>query len=215
MDGIAVHSQDTVNASESKPVILMHQKDFVYVNTGNPLPEGFDAVIKIEDVIPVEQRLEGESIHNNIYNKAEKEQMQIYQSVFPGLNIRQIGEDIVTHQLILPVNHKIRPIDIGALLAGGVISIRVRRKPRVAIIPTGEELRSPDEKELKAGEIVDFNSRMLSGYVLQWGGEPIIYPVIGDREEELKKTLHSVIEKDDIVTVIAGTSAGSKDFTLP
>ncbi len=209
MDGIAVHSQDTENASESNPVILTHQKDFVYVNTGNPLPEGFDAVIKIEDVIPVEQRLEGETI----YSKEEKEQIQIYQSVFPGLNIRQIGEDIVTHQLILPVNHKIRPIDIGALLAGGVTRIRVRKKPRVAIIPTGEELRSPEQEELKAGEIVDFNSRMLSGYVLQWGGEPIIYPVIGDREEELKKTIQSAIEEDDIVTVIAGTSAGSKDFT--
>ncbi len=213
MDGIAVHSQDTVNASESKPVILTHQKDFVYVNTGNPLPEGFDAVIKIEDVIPVEQKSEVKAIHNNIHKKEEKERIQIYQSVFPGLNIRQIGEDIVTHQLILPVNHKIRPIDIGALLAGGVISIRVRKKPRVAIIPTGEELRSPAEEELKAGEIVDFNSRMLSGYVLQWGGEPIIYPVIGDREEELKKTIQSAIEEDDIITVIAGTSAGSKDFT--
>jgi putative molybdopterin biosynthesis protein len=207
MDGIAVHSRSTENASEKNPIILTNMKDFLYVNTGNPLPEEFDAVIKIEDVIPVQED-----------NKLQKErdeftQLKIFQSVAPGMNVRNIGEDIVTHQLILAANHKIRPLDIGALMAGGISEIQVWNKPRVAIIPTGEELIGLDEAEIKAGDILDFNSRMLSNSVIQWGGEPVIYPIIRDIKEDLKKTLQSAVEGNDIVTVIAGTSAGSKDFT--
>jgi len=209
MDGIVVHSEDTKNASENNPVILSREKDFLYVNTGQPLPDGFDALIKIEDVVPVGQNQNGQSINQ----KEDFEQLQIYQSVFPGANIRYIGEDIVTHQLILPVNHKIRPVDIGALMAGGISRIQAREKPRVAIIPTGEELVEPGEEEIKAGDILDFNSSMLSNSVIQWGGEPVIYPIIRDIKEELVKTLQKVAEENDIVTIIAGTSAGSKDFT--
>ncbi|MDD4764477.1 MAG: molybdopterin-binding protein, partial [Atribacterota bacterium] len=208
MDGIAVHSQSTENASEKNPVILSQKKDFLYVNTGNPLPEDFDSVIKIEDVIPVKDDNELQNEEENFLD------LKIFQSVSPGTNVRNIGEDIVTHQLILTANHKIRPIDIGALMAGGISEIRVLKKPRVAIIPTGEELVNLDEKEIKAGDILDFNSRMLSNSVTQWGGEPVIYPIIRDIKEELKKTLQSAATENDIVTVIAGTSAGSKDFTV-
>ena len=119
MDGIAVKSHSTENASERNPIILTNKKDFVYINTGNPLPEEFDSVIKIEDVIPVHGG-------DNSYGQGEEsEQLKIFQSVFPGLNIRNIGEDIVTHQLILTANHKIRPVDIDALLAGGISEINV------------------------------------------------------------------------------------------
>ncbi len=209
MDGIAVHTVDTENASESRPVLLSLERDFVYVNTGQPLPEGFDAVIKIEDAIPVGKK-------QNSQTDGQKEGMsklQIYHSVFPGANIRNIGEDIVSHQLILTVNHQIRPVDIGALLAGGMNRLKVRQRPKVAIIPTGEELFDPDKEELKSGELLDYNSRMLSASVTQWGGEPVIYPIIRDIKDKLKDRLLTATEENDIVTVIAGTSAGSKDFT--
>lgn len=209
MDGIAVHSGDTENASENNPIMLTYKKDFLYVNTGNPLPEGFDSVIKIEDVIPVKQK---ENSQPDI-QKEGFEQLKIFQSIYPGTNVRNIGEDIVTHQLILTANHKIRPVDIGALMAGGIAEINVRKKPRVAIIPTGEELIGLDKEEIKAGDILDFNSRMLSNSIIQWGGEPVVFPVIRDIKDELEKTLLSAIKENDIVTVIAGTSAGSKDFT--
>jgi len=207
MDGIAVHSSDTENASEKNPVILTNDKDFVYINTGQPLPEGFDAVIKIEDVVPVEP-VKAKQLSNQL------ERIQIYKSVFPGVNIRNIGEDIVSHQLILTINHKIRAMDIGALMAGGLKKIKVRQKPRVAVIPTGEELVSPETKEIKAGDILDFNSRMLSNYVIQWGGKPVIYPIVRDIKEDLVNMLNKARKENDIVTVIAGTSAGSKDFTV-
>lgn len=210
MDGIAVRAQDTSNATESNPVILTQQKDFLYVNTGNPLPQDFDAVIKIEEVTLIEEAKKTSKQDK----KTEKyERLHIYKSVFPGLNIRQVGEDIITNQLILATNHKIRPMDIGALLAGGVTEIVVRKKPRIAIIPTGEELRNPADEELKPGEIVDFNSLMLSNSIKQWGGQPVVYGVVRDLEDELKGTVISAVEKEDIVLIIAGTSAGSKDFT--
>jgi putative molybdopterin biosynthesis protein len=113
----------------------------------------------------------------------------------------------------LPVNHTIRPVDIGALMAGGINRIKVRKKPRVAIIPTGEELVGASVEEIKAGDILDFNSSMLSNSLIQWGAEPVIYPIIRDIKEELVKTLQKVTKENDIVTIIAGTSAGSKDFT--
>jgi len=207
MDGIAVHSSDTGNASEKNPIILTKEKDFFYINTGQPLPEGFDAVIKIEEVIPVEK-------NKNRQLSDQVEEMQIFRSVFPGTNIRNIGEDIVSHQIILTANHKIRPMDIGALMAGGLKQIRVRQKPKVAIIPTGEELVDFDTKEMKAGDIPDFNSRMLSNYVFQWGGKPVVYPIIRDIKEDLVNMLKKAIKENDIVTVIAGTSAGTKDFTV-
>jgi putative molybdopterin biosynthesis protein len=208
MDGIVVHSKSTENASERNPIILTYMKDFLYVNTGNPLPEDFDSVIKIEDVIPVKDE-------NNLQNQKEEiANLKIFQSVSPGMNVRNIGEDIVTHQLILSANHKIRPIDIGALMAGGISEIRVWKRPRVAIIPTGEELVSLDKEEIEAGDILDFNSRMLSNSVAQWGGEPVIYPIIRDIKEDLKKVLQSAVEENNVVTVIAGTSAGSKDLTV-
>ncbi|MDD4896400.1 MAG: molybdopterin biosynthesis protein [Atribacterota bacterium] len=207
MDGIAVHSRSAEDASEKNPIILSHKKDFLYVNTGDPLPEEFDSVIKIEDVVPVRT-------DSNVPNQKENfAQLKIFQSVSPGMNVRNIGEDIVTHQLILTANHKIRPVDIGALMAGGISEIEVWKKPQVAIIPTGEELVGLDEGEIKAGDILDFNSRMLSNSVIQWGGEPVIYPIIRDIKEDLKKILQSAVKDNDIVTVIAGTSAGSKDFT--
>lgn len=206
MDGIALHSSDTKNASENSPIILTYKKDFFYVNTGHPIPEGFDAVVKIEDVVPVEQT-QNKQLNNEI------RRLKIYQAVFPGLNIRHIGEDLVTHQLIIPIHHKIRPVDIGSLMAGGITKLKVGKKPRVAIIPTGEELVSPDKKEIKAGDILEYNSRMLSSSIIQWGGKPIILPIVRDIEEELVRILQLAIKENDIVAVIAGTSAGTKDFT--
>lgn len=207
MDGIAVHSSITKNASENNPTILTFKKDFIYINTGNPLPEKYDSIIKIEDVVPVK------TVDDITMEKKESKQLKIFKSVFPGMNVRNIGEDIISHQLILTANHKIRPMDIGALIAGGISKVTVWKKPRVAIIPTGEEIVEPENSKIKEGDIIDFNSKMLSSSVVQWGGEPVMYPIIRDIKEDLKNKLLSAVQENEIVTVIAGTSAGSKDFT--
>lgn len=195
MDGIAVISEKTLNASEINPVSLQEGGDFKYVNTGNIINEPFDAVIMIEDVIDV-----------------SKETVQIIKSTYPWQHIRQIGEDIVATEMIIPSNHKIRPIDIGALLSGGVEKVKVFRKPKIGILPTGSEIVE-DVKNLKLGKIVDSNSRVFEGEVLKLGGKPVRHSPVRDDYQLLKESISNMIKENDMLLINAGSSAGSKDYT--
>lgn len=196
MDGIAVISKKTLNASEVNPVILKEDEDFYWINTGNIVREPFDSVIMIEDVI-----------------KLDDGKVQILKSSYPWQHIRQIGEDIVKSEMIIPSNHKIRPIDIGALLSGGIESLKVFKKPKVGILPTGSEIVE-DVKNLKLGNIVDSNSRVFQAEVLKLGGEPHRYSPIEDDYEILKTNILKMVKENDIMLINAGSSAGSKDYTV-
>jgi putative molybdopterin biosynthesis protein len=151
MDGIGVCFQDTIGASEATPVRLSLHQQFEWVNTGNVLPDKFDAVIMVEDVQPIDDNT-----------------IEIIAPVTPWKHVRTIGEDIVTTELILPDGHRIRPIDLGAMLATGLTEITVRKIPSAIVIPTGSELVQPGEP-LKPGNIIEFNSRVLAGYLTEWG----------------------------------------------
>ncbi|MFB0918708.1 MAG: molybdopterin biosynthesis protein [Clostridiaceae bacterium] len=195
MDGIAVKSEMTHKASEKWPVYLKENVDFIPLDTGDPIPKEFDAVIMIEDIV-----------------KTDENTVRIINSASSWQNIRAIGEDIVESQLILPSGHKIRPVDIGSLLAGGVNEVKVQRKPIVGIIPTGTELVEPGV-ELKTGDIIDFNSRVFSADVLTWNGIPKRYPIVIDDFDKIKAAVSKAIEECDIVLINAGSSAGREDFT--
>ncbi len=118
----------------------------------------------------------------------------------------------MANQLILSVNHKIRPVDIGGLLAGGIDKLLVRKKPRIGIIPTGDELIEPGEK-IFPGKIIEFNSKVIKNMISEWGGEASIFNIVRDIPNDLISILKKVIQQSDIVVVLAGSSAGSKDFT--
>ncbi|MCH5138659.1 molybdopterin biosynthesis protein [Clostridiaceae bacterium UIB06] len=195
MDGIALHSSKTIGASEKRPVILEERKDYTVVDTGDPVSREYDCVIMVEDIVNIDE------------NK-----IQIYKSAAPWQNIRPLGEDIVENQLIIPSGHIVRPVDIGSMLAGGVNTIEVYKKPVVGIIPTGTELVEPGS-ELKIGDIIDFNSRVFSGQVIQYGGIPKRYGIVKDNYEVLKETLKRAASECDIVIINAGSSAGREDFT--
>lgn len=195
MDGIALHSSKTIGASEKRPIILEEGKDYIVVDTGDPVPREHDCVIMVEDIVNIDQ------------NK-----IQIYKSAAPWQNIRPLGEDIVENQLIIPSGHVVRPVDIGAMLAGGVNTIEVYKKPLVGIIPTGTELVEPGS-ELKVGDIIDFNSRVFSAQVIEYGGIPKRYGIVKDDYELLKETLKRAVSECDIVIINAGSSAGREDFT--
>lgn len=219
MDGVVVRARDTYGASESSPLKLRINENFYFINTGNPIPFGFDAVIKIEDINPVNKgtshrELKKENINELTKNEEDEgiEEIIIFSPVPPGQHIRNIGEDIVANQLIIPINHLIRPIDIGALLSGGIGHLLVRQKPKVAIIPTGDELIQLGER-ITPGKIIEYNSKMIEGLVSEWGGEAKIYEIVKDIPGELKKVLLEATTENDIIVVIAGSSAGSKDFT--
>ena len=216
MDGIVVKAEITFGASESTPVKLKKNLDFYYINTGNIIPQGFNAVIKIEDINIVNKVIsQNENQKRSFLKKADRgisEEIEIYSAAFPGQHIRNIGEDIVANQLILSVNHKIRPVDIGGLLAGGIDKLLVRKKPRIGIIPTGDELIEPGEK-IFPGKIIEYNSKVIKNMISEWGGEASIFNIVRDIPNDLISILKKVIQQSDIVVVLAGSSAGSKDFT--
>lgn len=196
MDGIAVRAKSTFGATEANPMKLSKCKDFIYVDTGDPITDPYDAVIMIEDVV-------------EIYS----ETVEIIKSAAPWQDIRPIGEDIVANEMIIPANHEIRPVDIAAMLSGGITELTVVKKPRVGIIPTGTEIIEPDEP-LVLGKIIESNSRMFEGLVREYGGEPVRFKPVPDDYALLKSTISEAVRENDIVIINAGSSAGSEDFTV-
>ncbi len=195
MDGIAVKAEKTYSAHEQSPLRLKLYEDYEVVDTGDPIPERFDAVIMVEYL-----------------HQIDEETVEIIEPASPGKNIRQIGEDIVAGEMILPNQHVIEPMDQGALLAGGILEVVVFKKPRVAIIPTGTELVEPTT-DLKSGDIIEFNSTIFSGFVKQWGGEAINKGIVIDDYNQIKHAVEEALEEADIVLMNAGSSAGREDFT--
>jgi putative molybdopterin biosynthesis protein len=196
MDGIAVKSKSTFGASESNIVALKKYTDFVYVDTGDPILDPYDAVIMIEDVVV-----------------KDDDTVEIMKAASPWQDIRPIGEDIVANEMILPANHVIRPVDIAAMLAGGVNSVKVYKKPRVGLIPTGTEIIEPGEP-MSLGKIIESNSRMFEGLVREYGGEAIRYKPIPDDYKLLREGLLTAVKDNDMVIINAGSSAGSEDYTV-
>ncbi len=198
MDGYAVRFSNTFGASEGEPRSLLIPEEAVPVDTGDPVPDGFNAVIMIEEV--------------NCILKDGKDAIEIIRPVTPWQHVRVIGEDIVRTELILPASHRIRPVDIGAMLSGGHTEIRVRRRPAVAVIPTGTELIEPGE-HLSKGAIIEFNSRILASLAEQWGGRPIRFGPVADDVQQITEALRKACELYDVVVINAGSSAGSEDYT--
>lgn len=211
MDGYAVRFAETFGASETTPRRLLIGEQAVYVDTGDPLPDGLNAVIMVEDVNIIKIKSREQKAESNEL-RTQNEFVEIIAPVTPWQNVRVIGEDIVATELILPENYVIRPVDLGAMLAGGYTEVTVRRKPKVVIIPTGTEIVEPGT-ELKKGDIIEYNSRILSGLVSDWGGEPVRFGIVPDKFEEIKGAVLDSLNMGDLVVVNAGASAGSEDFT--
>ena len=194
MDGIALAARITFGAGETTPVTLRSDQ-FTVVDTGDPIPEDCDAVVMVEDLV-----------------KNDDGSVRLYAAAAPWQHIRQIGEDICAGEMILPSDTAISPSAIGAMLAGGVMEIRVIRRPVVGIIPTGDEI-IPPTSDPRPGDIVEFNSSIFSAMLTQWGAEPLTYPIVPDRFEKIKTTVEAALAACDIVLLNAGSSAGREDYS--
>jgi putative molybdopterin biosynthesis protein len=200
MDGFAVRARGTAAASEARPVRLAlagaaGDEQAHYVDTGDPLPPWADAVIPIEHIQPV-----GESA------------IEIRAAVAPWSNVRPMGEDMVATELVLPANHTIRPVDLGALAGSGHGEVPVRRRPRVAVIPTGTEL-VPAGSTVKPGDIIEYNSLVLAAQVEQWGGAARRWASVADDFDQIRATVAAAARDHDLVLLNAGSSAGSEDYS--
>ncbi|MFN3650807.1 MAG: molybdopterin biosynthesis protein [Armatimonadota bacterium] len=197
MDGIAVAAELTYGAAETRPVRL-EPGQYTVVDTGDPIPDDADAVVMIEDV----QQLEGGAV-------------ELVEAASPWQQIRLAGEDLVATEMVLPSGQLLRAPDVAALLSCGVRELSVRRRPRVAVLPTGDELVDPlsgPEQQDRPGAIPETNSYLIGGLVEEWGGEAVRYPIVADTPEAVHEALHRALEQADVVALNAGSSAGREDF---
>ncbi len=210
VDGYAVAAEDTFGASPGLPAFLtvvgevpMGQRpeidvgvgEAVLVHTGGMLPDSADAVVMLENVQQV-----GE---NGI---------EVFQPVAPGENVIQVGEDVRKGDPILPRGHRLRPQDLGGLLALGIVEVNVAVPPRVAIISTGDEV-IPPERMPGPGQVRDINSYTLSALTLRAGGRPLRMGIVPDDAAALRQVLRKAKAEADIIVLSAGSSVSVRDMS--
>ncbi len=206
MDGFALRAEDTDGAMPTAPVTLLVGSHAAYVDTGDVLPEWANAVVPIENVEALDQNGWPADDPRHPY------MIRLRAALPPWSHVRPMGEDIVATQLVLPAGHVLRPVDLGAIAACGYTDIAVTRKPRVAILPTGDEL-VPIGTPVKPGDIIEFNSLVLAAQVASWGGEPIRYPITPDDEDLILERVREAAQESDLILLNAGSSAGSEDYS--
>ncbi len=210
VDGYAVAAQDTYGASPGLPAFLtvvgevpmgeapqvdVGVGEAVLVHTGGMLPESADAVVMLENTQPV-----GE------------DGIEVFHPVAPGENVIQVGEDIRKGEVVLPRGHRLRPQDLGGLLALGITEVPVARRPRVAIISTGDEVVPPNVMPGPA-QVRDINSYTLSALTVRAGGIPVRMGIIPDQREALAEALRQAREQADIIVLSAGSSVSARDMS--
>jgi putative molybdopterin biosynthesis protein len=193
MDGIAVRAADTIGATEIAPVLLSPDA-YVVVDTGDPMPDGFDAVVMREHV------------------HYEGDRAELRAAVPPYDHVRSIGEDVSAAELLLPAGHRLRAVDVAAAAAAGATEVVVHRAPVVAVIPTGDEVRAIGA-EPGPGEILDTNSLMLAAQAREAGCDALRLEIEPDDPDRIAAAVRAAAARADLVIVVAGSSAGRDDYT--
>jgi len=210
VDGFAVQAADTFGASESLPVYLeligevpmgaasgmtLSAGKCALIHTGGMLPEGSDAVVMLEYT-----------------QQARPQEIEILRAVAVGENVIEIGEDVKNGQEVIRPGTRLRPAEIGGLMALGFTSVSVACKPKVGIISSGDEVIHPGEKPAP-GQVRDINAYTLSAAVEDAGGEPVFYGIIPDTHPEMYAAAERAKTECDVVVVTAGSSASARDLT--
>ncbi|MBN2076321.1 MAG: molybdopterin molybdotransferase MoeA [Dehalococcoidales bacterium] len=208
MDGYAVKAEDTSGASKENPSVLelvgvIHAGDVpdggvgtgqcMQIATGAMLPDGTDAVVKVEET----------SIAGSM--------VSIYKEVSPFTDVGKKGEDIKAGETVLNAGMYLDAGKVGVLASQGLEKVKVYIKPRVAVMPSGEEVVELGKK-LKPGQLYDINSYTILSVVNENGGIPVRPGIIGDTVEEIRTKLTEALEKSDFLVFSGGSSAGEKDL---
>ena len=206
MDGFAVRAVETEGAMATAPLTLTYGPQAEYVDTGDTLPGWADAVIPIENIEPLEESGELST------SARRPHAIRIRSAVTPWSHVRAMGEDMVATQLVLPAGHTLRPVDLGAIAGCGHDRVKVARRPRVAILPTGTELARVGEP-VGPGDIIEYNSLVLAAQVKAWGGQATRFPITPDEFEQIRERARAAAHDHDLILINAGSSAGSEDFS--
>ena len=210
MDGFSVRARDTFGASESLPALLEVVADIqtgrspdvdlkpgqaAVAYTGGMLADEADAVVMVERTQPADSR-----------------SIEVLRSVAPGENVIHTGEDVRAGDLLFSPGHTIRPQDIGGLLALGIHDVPVLRRPRVAIVSTGDELVPPNARP-ERGQIRDINTYTIAARVTQCGAQPLIIGLVPDEYAPQLEAARNGINSADMLVFSAGSSLSSRDMT--
>ena len=215
MDGYAVRAADTTAASEGSPVTLrvvgqvqagqlsegsVEPGTAIRIMTGAPVPDGADSIVPYEFTDEVGRRMSGTPL----------ESIAIRNAPLPGDHVRPAGEDAAEGELVLPKGRVLDPPAIGLLATFGYAAVPVIRRPRVAILATGDEVLEPGIAP-QAGRLFDSNSYGVAAAVRRWGAEPVLVGIARDNMDDLRSKLRAGLEADMLITS-AGVSAGAFDM---
>jgi molybdopterin molybdotransferase len=209
MDGYAVKAKDTFGAGQFKPKVFkivgevhagekpdekIKSGECLQISTGAVMPDGADSVMMVEDT------------------EREGAQVKIFKSVTPSSNVGKMGEDIKEGAVVLKAGVLLDAGKVGVLASQGLVKVKVYEKPRIAVLPTGEEV-VPVGKKLKPGQLYDINSHTISSLVSINGGTPVRIGIAGDKAEELRATIKQALHSD-IVVLSGGSSVGERDLLV-
>ncbi len=210
MDGYAVRAPDTFGASQSLPAYLtvvgevpmgrtptfeLKTSQAALIHTGGMIPPGADAVVQVE-----------------VTQTTRENEIEVLKAVAPGENVLRVGDDVAEGDMILPTGHWIRPQDLGGLSALGITRITVGRRPRIALLATGDEVVPPDS-DTGPGQVRDVNSYAVSGQIERAGGIPIRCGIAPDNFDALKGAAGSALAEADALVLSAGSSVSVRDMT--
>ncbi len=210
VDGYAVRAADTHGASESLPAYLqvvgevpmggapdiaLQPGQSAIIHTGGMIPEGADAVVMVEYT-----------------QQAREDEIEILRAVGGGENVLNEGEDVRTGETVIPGGTRLRPAEIGGLMALGMTTVQAARRPRVGILSSGDEV-IPPEHNLGPGQVRDINSYTLRALIEEAGGEAVIYGIIPDEVEAFRQAATRAHHECDIALFTAGSSVSARDLT--
>lgn len=218
MDGYAIRAADSYGASSTLPGflkvigevpmgeeanVLLGPGEAAIVHTGGMIPDSADAVVQIEHT----QTLGGLADYEPPY------EIEVIRAVATGQNVLQIGEDVAEGAEVLPAGHSIRPQDIGGMLALGIVTVNVVRRPQVGILATGNEVVAP-EVAPTGGQIRDINSYTVAAQVRRAGGAPLLLGIIRDDFDALLSAARDGLARCDMLVLSAGSSVSVHDMTV-
>jgi molybdenum cofactor synthesis domain-containing protein len=209
MDGYAVKAEDTFGAGQFKPKVFkmigeihagespdkqINNGECLQISTGAVMPGGANAVIMVEDT------------------EREGNDIKVFKSITPGSNVGKMGEDIKEGAVVLKAGVLLDAAKVGVLASQGLSSVNVYEKPKIAVLPTGEEVIAAGKK-LKPGQLYDINSHTIAALVGAHGGTPVKINIAGDKKEELRAAIKEAL-KSDIIVLSGGSSVGERDLLV-
>jgi molybdopterin molybdotransferase len=210
VDGFAVYAADTYGASDNLPVYLSLAGEVVMgrppgfglkriqaalIHTGGMLPDGADAVVMVE-----------------MTQNTRPGEIEVLRAVAVGENTLRAGEDVSAGSEVIPKGTRLRSMEIGGLAALEEMTIRAARRPRIAILSSGDEVVPPDQI-VQPGQVRDVNSYTLAALVEKEGGSPVLYGILKDQRSDLEQAVRRALEECDAVVITAGSSASTRDLT--